>query len=86
MCPYVPVEIRAHIAEANGLTVELTVKPSGARVTCWGTLCSGTERPGQTQMKPSASATGSVDTVIPRQNAVEGILVQLPLPSYCQPW
>ena len=64
----------------------LTVKPSGGRVTCWGTLCSGTERPGQTHTKPSASDTGSVETEMPRQKAVEGIFVQLPLPSYCQPW
>lgn len=63
-----------------------TVKPTGGRVTCWGTLCSGTEWPGQTHTKPSASETGSVETEMPRQKAVEGILVQLPLPSYSQPW
>lgn len=63
-----------------------TVKPLGGRETSLGACSWGTERPGQTHTKPSASHTGKLDTLMPRQNAVEGIFTQLPLPSYSQPW
>lgn len=64
---------------------QLTSKPSGGRVTA-GTAGSGSFWPGHTQAKPSASRTGSELTLIPLQKAVDGMRVQLPLPSYCQPW
>jgi hypothetical protein len=46
----------------------------------------GTPSPGQTQMNPSFSTHGSAATDTLRQWTVEGILVQEPSPSNCQPW